>query len=79
MEKELPLLRLVIAGALGSMLGGLTLESIKYGRDAAGMAGWTIWIILLVSFGLLTQHRIIRGFFQTEPTPLAGIGMPPRR
>jgi len=64
MENELPLLRLVVAGALGSMLGGLTLETIK--KDGhAGVFGWGVWGGLLLAFGLMTQHQIVRGFFQT--------------
>jgi len=70
MENELPLLRVVIAGGLGSMLGGLILASIKQGKGEIGMPGWIVWTGLLIAFGVVTQHKILRGFFQpATPKP----------
>ena len=74
MENELPLLRLVIAGALGSMLGGLTMEAIRSGKGATGKTGWAVWVALVVSFALMTEHKILKGFFQTPTKGLDSVG-----
>jgi len=56
MDKRLdrePLLKLVFAGALGSMLGNLLLEN--YRRGNIPISGYIFWSVLVVLFAL--YHR----------------------
>lgn len=56
MSKE-PLLKLVVAAALGRMLGTLALESVR-GKNTK--EGWILWLLLILGFGLFTTDPIIK-------------------
>jgi hypothetical protein len=52
---EHSLLKLTIAGAMGSILGSLLLESM---REEVPLMGWSLFGFLIIGYSLLNQHPL---------------------
>ena len=51
-----PLIKLVFAGALGSMMGGLLMETSKGNKPTES---WIFWIMLVIGFAAITRHPLL--------------------
>jgi len=52
-----PLLKLAFAGALGSMLSTLLLDTFK-GEETHPR--WVLWVMMLITFAAITQQPIVK-------------------
>ena len=53
-----PLIELVFAGALGSMMGTLLMET---SRGHKPTNTWIFWIMLVIGFAAITRHPLLKG------------------